>query len=123
MINTWKLVVLLCHEGLCASCIEKGCVRYSLKNSSYEVLCPTIVFDTVEKHDFAAPDKNVNAMPSQRKTFAQALGTTCDIPLSELPIPCIKGDMIVVWIDEVNYLAGLEDCKTHIKSCSRCGRL
>ena len=53
-------------------------------------------------------------MPGPRKTFAQALGTTCDIPLFELPTPCIKGDMIVVRIDEADYLARLEDCKTHL---------
>jgi len=29
-----------------------------------------------------SPDKNVYAKHEQRKTFAQALGTTCDIPLS-----------------------------------------
>jgi len=61
-----------------------------------------------------SPNENVYVMPNQRKTFAQALGTTCDIPLSELPTPCIKGDMIVVWIDEADYLVGLEDCKIHL---------
>ena len=61
-----------------------------------------------------SPAKTVYDKPSQRKTFAQALGTICDIPLSELPTPCIKGDMIVVRIDETDYLAGLEDCKTHL---------
>ncbi|ESW10180.1 hypothetical protein PHAVU_009G187600 [Phaseolus vulgaris] len=50
-------------------------------------------------------------MPGQRKTFAQALGNTCDIPLSQLPTPCIKGDMIVVWIDEADYLAALGSWK------------
>jgi len=61
-----------------------------------------------------SPTKTVYDKPGQRKTFAQTLGATCDIPLSELPTPCIKGDMIVVRIDETNYLAGLEDCKTHL---------
>jgi len=61
-----------------------------------------------------SPAKTVYDKPGQRKTFAQALGTTCDIPLFELPTPCIKGDMIVVWIDEVDYLVGFEDCKTHL---------
>ena len=61
-----------------------------------------------------SPAKTVYDKPSQRKTFAQALGTICDIPLSELPTPCIKGDMIVVQIDEADYLAELEDCKTHL---------
>ncbi|XP_068504205.1 uncharacterized protein [Phaseolus vulgaris] len=60
------------------------------------------------------PDNKVYSMSGQRKTFAQALGNTCDIPLSQLPTPCIKGDMIAVQIDEADYLAGLEDCKTHL---------
>jgi len=50
-------------------------------------------------------------MTGQRKSFAQALG---NILLSQLPTPCIKGDMIVVRIDEANYLVGLEDCKTYL---------
>jgi len=61
-----------------------------------------------------SPAKTVYDKPSQRKTFAHTLETTCDIPLSELPTPCIKGDMIVVRIDEADYLVGLEDCKTHL---------
>jgi len=48
------------------------------------------------------------------REVSQTLGNTRDIPLSQLPIPCIKGDMIVVRIDEVDYLAGLEDCKIHL---------
>jgi len=47
--------------------------------------------------------KTVYDKPGQRKTFAQALGITCDIPLSELPTPCIKGDMIVVRIVEAYF--------------------
>ena len=61
-----------------------------------------------------SPAKTVYAKPGQKKNFAQALGTTCDISLSELPTPYVKGDMIVVRIDEIEYLAGLEDCKTHL---------
>jgi len=104
-------------------------------------LCLLIPWNSLKDCE-VSPAKNVYAKLGQRKTFAQALGTTCDIPLFELPTPCIKGDMIVVWIHEVDYLVGLEDCKTHLhgrvilskgdkplthmdltKSCSRCGRL
>jgi len=60
------------------------------------------------------PNKKVSAMLGQRKTFAQALGNTCDIPLSQLHASCIKEDMIVVRIDEADYLAGLEDCKIYL---------
>ncbi|ESW33434.1 hypothetical protein PHAVU_001G068900 [Phaseolus vulgaris] len=60
------------------------------------------------------PIKKVFFIPGQRKTFAQALGNTCDIPFSQLPTPCIMGDMVVVRVDEEDYFAGLEDCKTHL---------
>jgi len=48
------------------------------------------------------PDKKASPMSGQKKTFAQALGYTCDIPLSQLRTPCIKGDIIVVRIDEAD---------------------
>ena len=53
-------------------------------------------------------------MPGQRKTFDQALGNTYDIPLFQLLTPRINGDMFAVWDDEADFLAGLEDCKTHL---------
>jgi len=60
------------------------------------------------------PNKKASIISGQRKTFAQVLGNTCDIPLTQLPTPCIKGDMVVVRVDEAYYLADLEDCKTHL---------
>jgi len=59
-------------------------------------------------------NKKAFAMPGQRKKFSQALGNTCDIHFSQLPTPCIKGDMVVVWVDEEDYMIGLEDCKIHV---------
>jgi len=55
------------------------------------------------------PNKKMSAMSSQRKTFAQALRNTCNISLSQLPTPCINGDMAVVRVDGEDYLASLED--------------
>ena len=43
---------------------------------------------------------NKKAMTGPRKTFAQSLGNTCSIPLSQLPTPCIKGDIVVVRVEE-----------------------
>jgi len=60
------------------------------------------------------PNKKAYVIPSQRKNFAQTLGNTCDIPLSQLPTPCIMGEMVVVRVDKKDYLVGLEDCKTHL---------
>ncbi|ESW24094.1 hypothetical protein PHAVU_004G102300, partial [Phaseolus vulgaris] len=48
------------------------------------------------------------------KPYVQALGNTYGIPLSQLPTPCIKGDMVAIRVEEEDYLAGLEDCKNHL---------
>lgn len=50
--------------------------------------------------------------PPLRQSFAQALNNACDIPLSQLSIPCLKGDAIAVQIPEDEYQACLESCKT-----------
>jgi hypothetical protein len=52
--------------------------------------------------------------PTQQKTFAQALSNVCDIPLSQLPKPCVKGDRIAITIPEDEYLAGVEACKHNL---------
>ncbi|OIW07807.1 hypothetical protein TanjilG_31999 [Lupinus angustifolius] len=49
-----------------------------------------------------------------KKSFAQALKATCDISISQLPQPCIKGDAIAIKIPEEEYQAGLQRCKTHL---------
>ena len=59
-------------------------------------------------------NKKASTVPGQRKAFAEALGNTCDIPLSYLPTPCIKGDMVTIQVYEEDYLASLEDYKTHL---------
>lgn len=48
------------------------------------------------------------------KTIAQALNNAYDIPLSQLPIPCVKGHAIVVKIPEEEYIAGVESCKNNL---------
>lgn len=44
----------------------------------------------------------------------QALNNACDIPLSQLPIPCMKGDALVVKIPEDEYKVSLENCKDNL---------
>lgn len=50
----------------------------------------------------------------QQKTFAQAVSNICDIPLIQLPKPCIKGDDRAIQIPDDEYEAGLEDCKHNL---------
>jgi hypothetical protein len=46
--------------------------------------------------------------PNPPKTFAQALTNLCDIPLSQLPHPVVKGDRLAIEIPETLYQVGLE---------------
>lgn len=48
------------------------------------------------------------------KSFVQALTNVCDIPLSQLPQSCVKGDRITITIPEEEYLTGLEACKNNL---------
>ncbi|KAK2409026.1 hypothetical protein QL285_044484 [Trifolium repens] len=73
--------------------------------------------------DFSIPWsflQDVNEIPNldpikqpqkQQKTFAQAVNNICDIPTSQLPKPCVKGNRIAIAIPEDDYEAGIDDCK------------
>ncbi|GAU40165.1 hypothetical protein TSUD_292700 [Trifolium subterraneum] len=50
----------------------------------------------------------------QQKTFAQAVSNVCDIPLSQFPKPCVKGDDLAISIPEDEFIAGTEDCKHNL---------
>ncbi|WJX67627.1 hypothetical protein P8452_52077 [Trifolium repens] len=52
--------------------------------------------------------------PNPPKTFAQALTNLCDIPLSQLPHPVVKGDRLAIEIPETLYQVGLEACKHNL---------
>ncbi|XP_058766162.1 uncharacterized protein LOC131639707 [Vicia villosa] len=49
------------------------------------------------------------------KSFASVVSNNvCDIPLSQLPTPCIKGDKLAITIPEEEYTLGVEACKHHL---------
>lgn len=52
--------------------------------------------------------------PQQGRTFAQALSNSFNIPLSQLPHPCVKGDSISIKISKDEYKKGLECCKNNL---------
>lgn len=63
------------------------------------------------------PPQNTKANPkplSQHKTFAQAVNNICDIPDSQLPKPCLKGDYFAIEIPDEEYEAGLAACKHNL---------
>jgi hypothetical protein len=62
------------------------------------------------------PQKATPEPPKSQKTFAQALALNniCDIPLSQIQQPVVKGDRLAIEIPETYYEAGLEACKYNL---------
>ncbi|XP_058742479.1 uncharacterized protein LOC131614970 [Vicia villosa] len=62
------------------------------------------------------PSSSVENLQKQThvKSFAQALRGVCDIPVSQLPHPVIKGDRPSITIPEDEYKAGLDECKNNL---------
>jgi hypothetical protein len=60
------------------------------------------------------PKPSPPSPPTQQKTFDQALSNVCDIPLSQLPKACVKGDRIAISIPEEEFLAGFDACKHNL---------
>lgn len=54
--------------------------------------------------------------PTQKtqKTFAQVLSNICEIPTSQLPQPCVKGDDLTIMIPEEEYVANVDACKLNL---------
>jgi len=50
----------------------------------------------------------------KKKTFAQALNNIFYLSLSQLPTPCVKGDLVTVQINKEDWLVGFEDFKNHL---------
>jgi len=49
------------------------------------------------------------------KTFAQALSNVCDVPESQLPLPCLKGGNLAIEIPEEEWVAGVQTCKHNLQ--------
>ncbi|WJX67277.1 hypothetical protein P8452_51766 [Trifolium repens] len=52
--------------------------------------------------------------PTTQKSFAQVVNNVCEIPVSQFPQPCVKGDELAISIPEKDYLAGMEACKHNL---------
>ncbi|XP_058746831.1 uncharacterized protein LOC131619788 [Vicia villosa] len=57
---------------------------------------------------------NSGTKPQNSKSFAQILKGVCNIPLSQLPNPVIKGDRPSITIPEEEYEAGIAECKNNL---------
>ncbi|KAL2330012.1 hypothetical protein Fmac_017593 [Flemingia macrophylla] len=51
---------------------------------------------------------------NNKPTYAQATSRTCDVTLSQLSAPCMKGDKLVITIPEEEYKLGLEGFKYNL---------
>ncbi|XP_045831223.1 uncharacterized protein LOC123922559 [Trifolium pratense] len=71
---------------------------------------PCLAATTAQPHKSMSSVDNVK----QQKTFADALANVCDIPVSQFPQPCVKGQEIAIMIPENEYLAGMDGCKNNL---------
>jgi hypothetical protein len=60
------------------------------------------------------PTITENKQPKILKSFAQAVTNVCEIPLSQFPPACVKGDRLSIGIPEEDYMAGIEACKYNL---------
>jgi hypothetical protein len=51
------------------------------------------------------PEKTI---PKPPKSFVQAVSNVCEIPTSQLPQACVKGDRLAIAIPEGEYITGLD---------------
>ncbi|WJX25343.1 hypothetical protein P8452_14395 [Trifolium repens] len=65
--------------------------------------------------DNPKPHPEPNIPPKSTKTFAQALPNVCNIPTSQFPTPCVKGDRLSIAIPDEEYLAGMNACKHNLQ--------
>src|SRR4051812_21457015 len=59
-------------------------------------------------------DKNWKVTDKQPKSFVEAVNNVCDIPISQFPTPCVKGDRLAIVIPEDEYQKGVEACKHNL---------
>ncbi|MCI46682.1 NBS resistance protein [Trifolium medium] len=57
------------------------------------------------------PAKPTNTPP---RSFAQVIHDSCDVQISQLPSPLIKGDSLNIKIMQEEYEKGLTDCKNNL---------
>ncbi|XP_058776574.1 uncharacterized protein LOC131650888 [Vicia villosa] len=72
------------------------------------------------------PETNLSSLPPSEpnptnkhsappKSFANVVAdNVCDIPLSQFPPACVKGDRLAITIPEEEYALGVEACKHHL---------
>ncbi|XP_058783255.1 uncharacterized protein LOC131657925 [Vicia villosa] len=77
---------------------------------------PSLLFPETHLQPLPSDSSSKKVTPHpQGKSFASAVANSvCDIPLSQLPIPCLKGDRLAITIPEDEYKLGVDACKHHL---------
>jgi len=75
--------------------------------SSFQIPWKCLDFD----HTPTIATKSQNKTP---KTFAQVLSNVCEIPTSQLPQPCVKGNDLAIMIPKEDYMANVDACKLNL---------
>jgi hypothetical protein len=91
---------------------------------SYRRPTATVFSSPITMHGFSIPWKclddaskqqPITAIPPKpQKSFAQALTNVCDIPISQFPQPCVKGDRLAIPISKDEYMNGIDICKHNL---------
>jgi hypothetical protein len=62
----------------------------------------------------SASSKQPDNTTKHHRSFAQVLNDSCDVQISQLPAPAIKGEELYIKITQSEYEKGLEDCQKHL---------
>ncbi|XP_058768636.1 uncharacterized protein LOC131642405 [Vicia villosa] len=73
-----------------------------------------ILSNLLVSHRYTTQDLIFLLPPSAAAAVMEALKGVCDIPLSQLPNPVIKGDIPSITIPEEEYEAGITECKNNL---------
>ncbi|KAK2410104.1 hypothetical protein QL285_045493 [Trifolium repens] len=78
--------------------------------STPEIIIPWACLQDQASKPPSKPPQN----SSKKKSFADAVNNVCDVSLSQLPQPVIKGDRVAILIPEEEYQAGASTCKHNL---------
>lgn len=116
--SIWFIPVLLFQFDLCLGVIPVTGYRllllFAMSSPAKLVVCPwPCLVDYTPKSVSTRSFAQATAASQSKvsKTFAQALSNSCNIPVSQLPKPCLKGEQISIKISENHYSTGVLDCQ------------
>nr|ABD33371.2 IMP dehydrogenase/GMP reductase, related [Medicago truncatula] len=95
-------------------CVLDFDFKVAMSSPATQFVCPwpCLVASTPKSVSTRSFAQATVASPSKvSKTFSQALSNSCNILVSQLPKPCLKGEKISIKISEDHYSTGVLDCQ------------